>query len=783
MARILGPTTRRVGLYAAFVVLVCPALLWFGAVDLPDEYLEFNTGGLAFHARELAAGRFPQWNPFVLGGMPVAADPTSLSPWYPLGWLLAVVPLDAFVLSSWLLHLGVSGAGVHRLAERSGATGLGARAAAATWLTGTTCIAAIVDGQLDVLALLAWLPWALVALDHAMDSPRAAVWAGAALGLVGLGTHTRFAAIGFAAAGVYGAAVWLCADRGSRPPAGRWAACMVGALGLGTLLAGPEILPAVLEVQASRSAPPDGPMVGQALSWAGLTGLVYPRAFVIDQRWYHLGAAALLAPLALRNNRRAWAVGASGLVLLLVGMGSEGPLGPLLGPFLWALYPVETGAAAIGTLFLAVSVGLGVEAAAEHPIGARMAGALLVVGLVSVVLGHAADVRLYFPDVHGPAVHAGISTAHAAASVLALGAVLALRRRLNPSTVASLLLVLVLIDGLAYAWRVESAIASPTVAPSTYAAATPALMDVPTTTPPGRVVQLPLRPVRELQGRAVTDFDSHPGHGWGHDPSVDPEATIQREATALLRGPLHRNAGSATGTAQVGGRAKVPPMPWSLIAQGLASTAPGTPPELADGPTLARTLELLGVQWVLAEHTDWDLPAGRRLPATSDAALRVELADPRPPALLSPHARVIDDPAEALEELLRGTGDLRTTVILTAPLASELPGEGPAKIGDVLHWEPGAWTVALPEHLGGVLTVQERFHPGWTARSDTGPLPVIRGNLVQLAVPVPPGVRTVELRYRAPGGRPGNAMGLLGLVLLGVGLRFRRRGAAGANTA
>jgi len=778
MVRVLGPHAARAGLYSVLVVLVCPALLWWGVVDLPDEYLEFNCASLAFQARELAAGRWAQWNPYVLGGMPVAADPTSIGGWYPAALLLPLIPLDLFVLVGWILHLGLGAAGVHRLAESAGAGRTGARAAGVLWLTGTSVVTALVDGQLDMVALLAWLPWALVCLHAALDAaePRALLRAGAlaagALGLVGLGTHARFAAIAFVAWGLYAALAWLLAEPGRRPRAGRWTALCLGALAGGTLLASPELVPAVMEVQASRSAAPTGgPWVGQALPWAGVTGLVFPRAFVIDQRWYHLGAAALLIPLSLPGNRRAWALLGTGALLFAAGMGLPGPIGLFLKPVIWALYPVETGAAAVGLLFLVVAAGLGVDRVAAAAPSARTTAALVIVGAAAVALGMRADLGLYFSSLEAPARQATRSAVHGGVAVVALGVLSGLRPRLSARTAGGLLLALVLVDGLAYAWRVEAAIPSPRVAPSTHLATPPAMDDAPPALPPIRVVQLPLRPVRELQGRSLDDLWSHPGHGWGHDPSTDPTSAIPAEAAALLRGPLRRNAGGASGVAQVGGRAKVPPMPWSVLTQGLAPARPGAGPELARPPAaLARALELLGVTRVLSTTDDWPLPPSRPLPARTEAPHRVDLEDPRPPAVLSSTLVVEEDPRVALDALLRGDGDLRAQVVVSAPV-SLASRPGPAVIGTVEAWAPGRWDVVLPEHGGGVLSVQERFHPGWTARgADGAPLEVVRANLVQVGVVVPPSTRRVELRYRAPGALAGMWMGLLGLGLLGFAL-------------
>ena len=340
-------------------------------------------------------------------------------------------------------------------------------------------------------------------------------------------------------------------------------------------------------------------------------------------------------------------------------------------------------------------------------------------------------------------------------------------------------------DGLAYAWRVEAGIASPTVSPSKYAAAPPAVDGLERGLVPGRLLRLPQPPVRDLQGAGVEDLSRNLGHGWGHDPLADPALTIPREAAAVLTGPLRRNAGGATGWPQAGGRAKVPPMPWSLLTHGLSPDPLDGPPELAaDAAVLSRALELLAVRWVVSTSRDWPIEAARRLPVSLGVPYRVELQDPRPPALLFGGARVEPDEAAALEELLHGTSDLRSQVLVDAPVPG-LAAQEPANAlpAEVLAWAPGRWTVALPEHRGGLLVVTERFHPGWSARDEEGrPLPSLRANLLHEGVLVGPSVRRVELRFRPPGARLGAALGSLGLLALGLcfgaARRLARRAAA-----
>ncbi len=789
-----------VAAYALVTIVVCPALVWSGAVDLPDELLEFGVADLAFWARELGEWRLPAWDPYRLGGMSVFADPACLGPPYPLGWLLPFIPLDWFVLGSWLLHFGIGAAGVHRLARALGGSASAGAGAGVAWLCSTTCVAALVDGQLDMLAILAWLPWAFVAVASAQQAlaprggsagraaARHAAGAGICLGLTGLGSHARFAAFAFLAVAVYAVCAWALAAPGSRPRASRWAAFVTGAIALGVLLCAPVVLPGALEILGSRSAAPPGGavLVGQALSPVGLTGLVFPRVLVIDERWYHVGATVLLCLIGLRGDRRRWALLAAVAVLVGLGMGMRGPFAWALRPFVWGLYPVETGAAALALPLLAAATGLSLDRIGAMARGWTAAGVALGGGALLAV-GYVGASALYLPEI--TAVHRLdlASLVHGAVAVAALAGVLLGKGRLGPSRTVAAALALLCADGLGYAWRVEAAIPTTSVAPSSWVAAGPMVAGLERGTPPGRLLQLPLTPGRGFEQDIPSDLFTNPGHGWEHDPGSDPTRDLPAEAAELQGRPLRRNGGSGSGWAQIGGRAKVPPMPWTAILQGLAGHDPRRlPPDAVDPERFRALLELLRVRWVVTSaHLTTDAGLARVPGPMPPGIERFAVTRPRPPALLSPSAQRVDAPRDALRLLLdRPGGD--AVVLLSADAPASLPGgAGPAIEGEVTGWSPGQWRVQLPDTDGGVLTIAERYHRGWRASDGEGrPLAVYRANLVDVGVSVPAQTRRVDLEFVAPGAGVGQGLGFVGLwMLLGLGVFGYRSAAASATPA
>jgi uncharacterized membrane protein YfhO len=83
----------------------------------------------------------------------------------------------------------------------------------------------------------------------------------------------------------------------------------------------------------------------------------------------------------------------------------------------------------------------------------------------------------------------------------------------------------------------------------------------------------------------------------------------------------------------------------------------------------------------------------------------------------------------------------------------------------VLTYHPDAQDL-LVEGGGGLLVVSGLFYPGWQARLDGRPVPIVQANLALRAVAVPPGLHQVEWRYRPWWAIPAFVGGILGLLVL-----------------
>jgi hypothetical protein len=111
-------------------------------------------------------------------------------------------------------------------------------------------------------------------------------------------------------------------------------------------------------------------------------------------------------------------------------------------------------------------------------------------------------------------------------------------------------------------------------------------------------------------------------------------------------------------------------------------------------------------------------------------------------------------------------------------------GAAAAPPGRVRGWRrrPDGLEVALECRTPALLVLAESFHPGWRARVDGRPAPVLRADYVGMGVVVPAGARRVELRFAPPAVGWSRWVSLVAAVLLlavaAAGLWQRRRSSA-----
>ncbi len=153
--------------------------------------------------------------------------------------------------------------------------------------------------------------------------------------------------------------------------------------------------------------------------------------------------------------------------------------------------------------------------------------------------------------------------------------------------------------------------------------------------------------------------------------------------------------------------------------------------------------------------------------------------------------RVKADDQSTLATVLDPRFDLKRAVLFAndaqvdakaADQVSALP-EPLAVSAKVTRYEPGSVDITLdgvvPE--GATLVVSENYYPGWTASVDGAQAPIGRADYVITGVALPAGAKSVELRFDNPNNDTGRLITLLAIALAGAlligGVVLDRRGA------
>ena len=185
----------------------------------------------------------------------------------------------------------------------------------------------------------------------------------------------------------------------------------------------------------------------------------------------------------------------------------------------------------------------------------------------------------------------------------------------------------------------------------------------------------------------------------------------------------------------------------------------------------ARAWDLLAVEYVL---TDW-----RQLPVPSEIVATAEdgfgpynvhrLADPRPFALLTYGATIVDSDDEAYGLLREPAYDTRQHVILDRDPGVFLPGSAPDESGraELIRFEPETIEVEVETPSSSVLTLSLPHMPGWQAAVDGNRADILRayGGLSAIVLPEA-GAYSVVLRYRPWTFTVGATLSLAALIVV-----------------
>ena len=116
-------------------------------------------------------GFLPYWNPYLNYGQPVLANPNLLF-FYPFTLIIVLLPVDIAYTLHFLVHFALAGIGVYVLARSWGQTYQGAFFAAIVFMLSGPVLS--LGDLYNESACAAWIPWALLVTDRALESAAAA---------------------------------------------------------------------------------------------------------------------------------------------------------------------------------------------------------------------------------------------------------------------------------------------------------------------------------------------------------------------------------------------------------------------------------------------------------------------------------------------------------------------------------------------------------------------------------------------------------------------------------
>jgi hypothetical protein len=797
---------RHVAALAAVVVIVFMDALRPGRTLYERDLHLVVLAHTEVFVRCLAAGSWPVWNRALGFGEPLWAIP-SAQVLYPPHWLNLIVQPWTYFTASAVFHLVLGGAGVYALLRRWNASAVGAWCGGAIWCTSGPLLSALT--YWNHFSAFAWLSWAAVAADAAMERPsvgRMLAWGAAmAMPVVAGSPDAAIMAIAIVVA-VVAARPWP-----SVVPIRHLAAGAAGAALFSIALGAAQWMPALeLARRSTRADLSDRERTSWAVPPPLLAQVVLPirpDRWALDRehrdRWFqgrepylaslYLGLSAL--PLAVLGaatapRRRIAALATLIVIAGMVSLGAHGGLPSFVtamaAPLRALRYPAK--AMVVVAFAWAVLVGAGVaglEARPGLPRWRRRAVAISAVLAPAVAFGvSVALMRVHMPGVlDGVTDRSGmvrldaIAVVGAALAATMIAFLLLVARRRSRATV---LIALVPVLELAVLHRGLN----PT-APVELLSLRPALADVIRRSPHGRVYVYDYLIWEDADRRHL-----------GHEGLVLREAPVPWAGTLALRAYLYPHTLGAWGLESAYERDShgLQPRETGALAR-LLRAVEGTPAHV-------RLLQLANVTHVVALHSGsfQDLPLLHMIDGPFQEAIRVYgVPDALPRTYVVAKARRARGD-EALPAMVDPRFDARREVILSA--AAEPAGPPPDGEPAVAESQTDVWRRAAagasriveeaPDRVvieadltrAGYVVLSDAYDPGWRVRLDGRPAELLRANVGFRAVAAPAGHHRIEQVYRPSSVLLGGAITLVaGGVAAAAGLAGLRRGRGAAATA
>jgi hypothetical protein len=200
-------------------------------------------------------------------------------------------------------------------------------------------------------------------------------------------------------------------------------------------------------------------------------------------------------------------------------------------------------------------------------------------------------------------------------------------------------------------------------------------------------------------------------------------------------------------------------------------------------PSSRPLLGLLGVRFLVVDpsvEAKFQFGPLRSLrPVAMPGDLRVYENDAAlPRAFYVPRLEVMNDPLALLDQLAKPRHNPRLTALVDEPPADGFVGSEPGAGGDATILEDRSEVVRIRVRSTrpGFLFLADQYYPGWEARVNDMPTPIMRANYAFRLVRVPAGEAMVDFRYRPQSVRWGMIVSGLSLAALaGAAVASARR--------
>lgn len=780
------PTLVAAGIYGLLVALVFWPF-WSGQL-LMDIAISDQTKGYAF--RKFAAdfhhltGHFPQWNPYIYGGMPFLQNVTNGDTFYWTAWLRLVMPVGSAMALGFMIHIALAGLFAYLLLRAFRLSWAAAFVGGLAYMWSGQIVSLVSPGHDGKMYVSAITPLALMFLYKAVtrDDWKHYVFFGASIGAALLSPQQQLVYYMLMAAGFF----WLYLNffSGEKPAGAPWwksALLFAMALLIGVCVDAVQLLPWRENIPFTGRAAAGSSSSG----WDFATSYSMPPEEIINVLWprfsgnietywgrnpiklhsEYLGVAVLMLAtlgLGLKERRRlAWFFTFLAVYALLFGFGGHTPFYYI--PY-YVLPGIKLTRAPSMIFFLiclsaAVLAGFGVERlvrpgkAREAAVSPRPLYWWLGVLVVGVLLAFAGAFRTVMYALADP-MRAGVidqtygTFAADTVRVLVLGAltagiILLGRRRRWPGELLGLALGAVVFLDL---WSIERLYIRWSPPERVTFAADQVVQTLQQDTTHFRVVELAnpylmnnylmthrVRQTLGYQGTELHRYDELMGGKGSWTNVVQFNPSVYRLITA--RYLLLSQA--------------IQPLPAFLTPVGAG------PLTAHDGsPVYVYRIET-------ADPYAYLVPAAVRVP---EEQILPTLTDPR--SSFDPRRLLLLPPDAPAGQELSAVKSVPPAI--ATPVAVSEPHAGLLKM-----------SLGAPAPAGSYLFVSENWYPAWHARVDGKDAPVLRAQFTLMGVPLPAGAREVELWVDDAAYRLGKIVSLLALagviVVVAYGLIAARR--------